>query len=153
MPTPKYWMMKTEPGEYSYQDLEQDGWTHWDGVRNYQAQNNMKAMAVGDLVLIYHSVGPKEVVGVAQVSRAAYPDPEEPEGSRWILVDIKPVKALSQPVHLKTIKEHNTLCDIPLVKQSRLSVMPLEKVDFNGLLKLGGVTQKAVQDALKAVSV
>lgn len=146
---PQYWMMKTEPNEFSYQDLERDGWTHWDGVRNYQAQNNMKAMAVDDLVLLYHSVGPKEVVGVARVSREAYPDPTEPEGSRWILVDIKPVRPLKQPVHLSTIKAHETLAEIPLVKQSRLSVMPLDKKDFADLLKLGGVTMKSVTEAAK----
>ena len=135
-PSPKTWLMKTEPNEYSYQDLERDGQTKWDGVHNYQARNNMKLMAVGDWVLIYHSVGPKEVVGLAQVSKAAYPDPNDDTG-KWVLVDVKPVCPIKKPVHLDVIKQHPVVQDIPLVKQSRLSVMPLSWDAFTCLLELG----------------
>ena len=134
--SPNYWLMKTEPGEFSYEDLEREGWTHWDGVRNHQAQNNMKQMAVDDLVLIYHSVGPKEIVGIARVSKTAYPDPTAEPGSKWIVVDVKPVQKLAQPVHLSTIKQTPELAEIPLIKQSRLSVMPLSKTDYDRLLQL-----------------
>ncbi len=129
--------MKTEPGEYSYQDLERDGWTHWDGVRNHQAQNNMKQMAVGDEVLIYHSVGPKEIVGIAKVSKTAYPDPTAKPGEKWIVVDVKPFKRIATPVKLAQIKTTPTLLEIPLVKQSRLSVMPLEASVFKALVAMG----------------
>lgn len=140
----QYWLMKTEPGEFSYQDLVNDGWTHWDGVRNYQAQNNMAKMAIDDLVLIYHSIGPKEIAGVARVTKTVYPDPTEPEGTRWNAVDIVPVAEINAPVHLKTVKAHPTLCEIPLVKQSRLSVMPLDKKDFEALLELGETPLKTI---------
>ena len=138
------WLMKTEPGEYSFEDLVRDGKTMWDGVRNYQAQNNMRQMMTGDQVLIYHSVGPKTVVGVAKVCREAYPDPNEPEGSKWILVDIEPVGALKNPVSLHTIKTHPTLCTISLVKQSRLSVMPLDQDEFDKIVSIGEGVQKLV---------
>lgn len=134
----KYWMMKTEPGEFSFADLVRDGKTKWDGVRNFQARNNMKAMAVGDQVLIYHSVTEKAVVGIAQVSKSHYPDPVDNEKGQWVLVDIKPIKALKRPVELAEIKAHATLSEIPLVKQSRLSVIPLNKKEFDMLVKLGG---------------
>ncbi len=137
-PMIQYWLMKTEPGEYSYEDLERDGWTHWDGVRNHQAQNNMKQMAVGDEVLIYHSVGPKEIVGIAQVSKRSYPDPTAKPGEKWIVVDVKPLKKLATPVKLAQIKATPDLLEIPLVKQSRLSVMPLEKPIFDQLVQMGG---------------
>ena len=135
----QYWLMKSEPGEYSFDDLLKDGQTMWDGVRNYQAQNNMRQMKQDDRVLIYHSVSEKQVVGVAEVCREAYPDPAEPEGSRWILVDVRPIKKLPTPVTLATIRATPALANIALVKQVRLSVMSLEKEAFETLLSLGGL--------------
>ena len=118
-------------------EFEKDGSTYWDGVRNALARNNLKAMAVGDRVLFYHSNEGKEVVGVAKVTRTAYQDPTT-DDERWVVVDLVPVKALATPVELATIKADRALAGIPLVKQSRLSVMPLEKKAFDRILKLGG---------------
>jgi predicted RNA-binding protein with PUA-like domain len=134
---PNYWLMKSEPNEYSYQDLEREGRTHWDGVRNHQAQKNMRAMKVGDLVLIYHSVGPKTIVGIAKVVKEHYPDPTADPDTKWQVVDIVPVKAFTDEVSLKDIKAREDLADIALVRQSRLSVMPLEKTEFKTLLAMG----------------
>lgn len=134
----QYWMMKSEPGEYSFGDLMRDGKTHWDGVRNYQARNNMKLMKRGDQVLIYHSVGPKEVVGVAEVAREHYPDPVDNEKGQWVLVDIKPVRKLQKPVTLAEIKAEPKLGEIALVRQSRLSVLPLTKAEFETIVKMAG---------------
>jgi predicted RNA-binding protein with PUA-like domain len=133
-----YWMMKTEPNEFSFEDLLRDGRTKWDGVRNFQARNNMKAMKQGDQVLIYHSVGPKDVVGIAEVSREHYPDPVDNEKGQWVLVDIVPVRALKKPVNLTQIKTDPALANLPLIKQSRLSVLPLTKAEFDHIVKLGG---------------
>lgn len=131
----QYWILKTEPGAYAWEDLQRDGKTHWDGVRNYQARNNLQAMKQGDWALIYHSVGPKELVGVAEVIKTAYTDPAEPKGP-WVCVDIKPVQALKQPVHLDQLKADATLKEISLVKQSRLSVCPIEKTTFESIMQL-----------------
>ena len=133
------WLMKTEPGSYSFEDLLRDGSTEWDGVRNYQARNNLKEMAVGDLVLIYHSVGPKEIVGIARVSVKAHPD-STTDDERWECVDLVPVKALDNPVSLATIKADSRLADIALIRHSRLSVAPLTDEEFKYLLKLAGTT-------------
>lgn len=133
----QYWMMKTEPGEYSFDDLLRDGVTRWDGVRNFQARNNMKLMKKGDAVLIYHSVTDKQVVGIAEVGREHYPDPVDNEKGQWVLVDVTPVRKLKTPVNLATLKATPTLADIPLIRQSRLSVMPLAKADFDTIVKLG----------------
>ncbi len=135
---PSYWLMKTEPGEFSYDDLERDGHTLWDGVRNYQAKNNMCAMAKGDLVLIYHSVTQKAVAGIAKVTKTAHQDPTDDTG-KWVVVDLAPVKKLKEPVELATIKATASLAEIKLIKQSRLSVMPLEKKEFDTLVKMGGL--------------
>ncbi len=134
----QYWLMKSEPGEYSFEDLLRDGQTKWDGVRNFQARNNMKLMKKGDPVLIYHSVSDKQVVGIAEVSREHYPDPVDNPKGQWVLVDIKPVRKLKKPVDLATVKETPELADIALVRQARLSVMPLSKAEFETLVKLGG---------------
>lgn len=134
---PNHWLMKTEPGEYSYQDLEREGRTHWDGVRNHQAQKNMRAMVVDDLVLIYHSVGPKKVAGVAKVVKEYYPDPTANPGEKWQVVDVVPVKAFAKEVSLAEIKARDDLADIALVRQSRLSVMPLTATEFKALLAMG----------------
>lgn len=134
-----YWLMKTEPGEFAFEDLEREGHTCWDGVRNHLAQRHLRAMAVGDEVLIYHSVGPKCVVGVARVSRTAYPDPTAEPGAPWMAVEVLPAYRLPTPVTLAVIKQTPTLSDIPLIRQSRLSVMPLTAQAFGQLLTLGGL--------------
>lgn len=132
----QYWMMKTEPGEFSFEDLVRDGKTVWDGVRNYQARNNMKAMKKGDQVLIYHSVTEKALAGIAEVSREHYPDPKDNPKQDWVVVDIKPVRPLKRRITLAEIKDTPDLADLPLIRQSRLSVMPLEKKYFDRLVTL-----------------
>lgn len=131
-----YWLIKSEPGEYSFDDLLRDGSTVWSGVRNYAARNFMRAMKEGDLVLYYHSVDDKEVVGVCKVSKAFYPDPTASEGD-WSVVDVVPVCKLKKAVHLSAIKEKPELQNIGLVRIGRLSVMPLEKTEFDLLLQMG----------------
>ena len=132
----KFWLVKQEPIKYSWEQLVKDKVTGWDGVRNYQARNNLKAMKLGDLLLFYHSVVGKEVQGVARVSKEFYQDPTTTD-LRWVAVSIKPVKKLSRPVTLEEIKNHPKLQNIPLVKQSRLSVLPITKSAFNAILELG----------------
>ena len=134
-----YWLIKSEPYKYAWDELVKDRWTYWDGVRNYEARNNLAAMKVGDLCLYYHSNEGKEVVGVAKVSREAYPDPTT-DDERWVVVDLAPVKPLQQPVTLADIKADAALAGIPLIKQSRLSVMPIEKRAFDRILKKGATT-------------
>ncbi len=131
-----YWLVKSEPFKYAWQQLVKDGWTYWDGVRNYSARNNLAAMHKGDLVLYYHSNEGKEVVGVARVRKESYPDPTT-DDERWVVVDLEPVRALAEPVSLATIKADARLRDIPLVRQSRLSVMPIPKPAFDRILALG----------------
>jgi predicted RNA-binding protein with PUA-like domain len=132
----QYWLVKQEPADYSWAIFERDGRAAWTGVRNYQARNNLRAMKKGDFVLFYHSVTEKQVVGLARVERAAYPDPTATEGD-WSCVDLVPVKALSQPVGLEAIKSDPGLKDVPLLKHTRLSVMPLTRPSFERLLELG----------------
>ncbi|MBI5915363.1 MAG: EVE domain-containing protein [Bacteroidetes bacterium] len=132
-----YWLVKSEPGEYSFDDLQKDGRTIWSGVRNYAARNNLRAMKTGDLVLFYHSVDDKEVVGICTVVRESYPDPTA-EGGDWSAVDIAPLKKLSNPVYLSVIKATDELKNIALVRIGRLSVMPLEHVEFKKIVELGG---------------
>ena len=131
-----HWLVKSEPFKYSWSDLVKDGSTYWDGVRNYQARNNLREMQVGDYALYYHSNEGKEVVGVAEVIRTAYQDPTT-DDDRWVVVDIAPVKPLKVPVPLAQIKADPKLRQIPLVTHSRLSVMPLEKSAFERIVKLG----------------
>ena len=133
----KHWLAKSEPFKYSWDQFVKDGSTYWDGVRNAQARNNLAAMKKGDYVLYYHSNEGKEVVGVAKVTREAYQDPTT-EDERWVVVDLKPVKALPEPVTLAAIKSDAKLSEIALVKQSRLSVMPIDKRSFDRIVKLGG---------------
>ena len=132
----KYWLVKSEPYKYSWEDLLKDKWTYWDGVRNYQARNNLKEMKCGDIVLYYHSNEGKEIVGVSEVIKEHYQDPTT-DDERWVVVDIKPIKTLKKAVTLKTIKEDDRLQDIALIKQSRLSVMPIKKKEYDIILKLG----------------
>jgi predicted RNA-binding protein with PUA-like domain len=131
-----YWLVKSEPFKYSWDDLVKDGSTYWDGVRNYQARNNLREMKVGDYALYYHSNEGKEVVGIAKVTRSAYQDPTT-DDDRWVVVDVAPVKPLKVPVALAQIKADPQLLQIPLVTHSRLSVMPIEKSDFERIVELG----------------
>lgn len=129
------WLVKQEPEAYSWQNFLKDGKTAWTGVRNFQARNNLRAMKRGDLVFYYHSVTDKQVVGLARVEKEAYPDATAEEGD-WSCVDLVPVKTLKKPVSLEEIKTDKLLKDIPLVKQSRLSVTPLKEAQFKHLLQL-----------------
>ena len=131
-----FWIVKQEPSKYSWEQFEKDGSTYWDGVRNYQARNNLIAMNKGDLILFYHSVIGKQIVGIAKVTRESYPDPTT-DDDRWVVVDLKPIKEFKIPVSLDQIKTHKELTEIALIKQSRLSVMPITKKEFQILLKLG----------------
>ncbi|HWQ93719.1 MAG TPA: EVE domain-containing protein [Clostridia bacterium] len=134
----RYWLVKQEPEAYSWSTLAREGKTAWTGVRNFQARNNLREMKQGDRVLFYHSVSEKQVVGIAQVQREHYPDPTAREGD-WICVDLVPNAELKQPVTLETIKQDKALSGMPLIKQSRLSVMPVEKEQFDHITRLGGV--------------
>jgi predicted RNA-binding protein with PUA-like domain len=133
----QYWLVKQEPEAYSWKDLQRDGSTDWTGVRNFQARNNLLAMKAGDPVLFYHSQTDKAVVGVAEVARTAYPDPTA-DSEQWVAVDIRPVRSLNRPVTLAEIKTHGKLGQIALIKQSRLSVMPLAEEEFAAILELSG---------------
>ena len=134
---PKHWMVKSEPASYSWEQFTKEGRAAWTGVRNFQARNNLRAMQVGDLVLFYHSVTGKEIVGIAKVAREAYPDPTADEPG-WDCVDLVPVKPLKNAVTLDTIKATPAFKDIALLRQSRLSVMPLAPAEFAAIKKLGG---------------
>ncbi len=134
-----YWLVKSEPFEYSYDDLVKDGKTQWDGIRNYAARNHLRDMKKGDLVLYYHSRKGLEVVGIAKVAKEAYPDPTAEKGD-WSVVDLVPHKAFTKPVTLTDIKATPELSEIPLVRIGRLSVMPLEKAAFMKILQMGATT-------------
>ena len=131
-----YWLIKTEPGAWSWDDQVRDKVTEWDGVRNHQAANNLKAMKKGDLALFYHSVNEKQVVGVAEVVKEFYPDPKDKSG-RFVMVDVKAVKPFTKPVTLAQIKAEPRLKDIALVRQSRLSVMPIEPAAWRLICAMG----------------
>ncbi len=132
-----YWLVKSEPFVFSFQQLMEDGKAVWDGVRNYTARNNLRAMKLGEQVLFYHSREGLEVVGLCEVLREYYPDPTAETGD-WSAVDLKPLGALRQPVSLKTIKADPSLQGIALVKMGRLSVMPLTDAKFMRIMELGG---------------
>ena len=130
-----YWLVKSEPDSYSWDDLVAEGKTSWTGVRNFTARNNLRNMHVGDEVLFYHSVTDKAVVGIAKVVRAAYPDPTAKEGD-WSAVDLAPIKRLRNPVTLDQIKTKRSLKNISLVRQSRLSVHALAAAEFREIVRL-----------------
>ena len=131
-----YWLVKSESDKYSWNDLKKDKETYWDGVRNFQARNNMRAMREGDLVLFYHSVKEKEIVGIAQVtSEEAYQDPTT-DDERWVVVDIKPVKALKKPVSLADIKDNKALSKMKLRVQPRLSISRVQDTEFEEILTM-----------------
>jgi predicted RNA-binding protein with PUA-like domain len=132
-----FWLVKSEPSSYSWLDFKRDGGTSWTGVRNYTARNNLRKMRKGDEVLFYHSVEEKSVVGIAKVTRTNYRDPTAKEGD-WSAVDLVPIKSLPRPVTLGDIKQARQLRKIQLVRQGRLSVMPLTAAEFNGIIKMGG---------------
>ena len=133
----KYWLVKSEPGAWSWDDQVKAGVTFWDGVRNYQASNNMKAMKTGDRAFFYHSVNEKQIVGIVEVVREYYPDHTDKSG-RFGMVDFKAVKPVEKPVTLADIKATPELQDMALVRQSRLSVMPVTAKEWQLLLKMSG---------------
>src|SRR2546428_8714791 len=140
-PSTGLWMVKQEPETYSWDDFMRDGRTDWTGVRNFQARNNLKQMKVGDRVLFYHSGTGKCVVGIAEVAKAAYPDPTA-DDPQWVAVDIKPVKALPESVPLASIRYHPRLSKLPLIRQSQLSVMPLTKEEFSVIVTMGSENKR-----------
>jgi len=131
-----HWLVKSEPFKYSWEKFNEDGRTFWDGVRNYQARNNLKAMKEGDLVLFYHSNEGKNVVGIAKVVKEFYQDPTT-DDANWVVVDLAPVETLKNPVSLEQIKAEPSLADISLIRQGRLSVMPLKANEFDKILEMG----------------
>jgi len=134
--TTQYWLVKQEPEDYSWDDFVRDGRTAWTGVRNYAARIHLKAMQPGDAVLFYHSGESKSVVGLARVAKSAFPDPTADEPG-WVAVELTPVEALAKPVTLAQIKADASLQAIGLVRQSRLSVMPLKSAEFANIKKMG----------------
>ena len=132
----QHWLVKQEPESYPWDAFVRDGGTAWEGVRNYQARNNLRAMGVGDRVLFYASGESKSVIGIAEVARAAFPDATADEPG-WVAIELKPVRALARPVSLAQIKAEPALAQIALVRHTRLSVMPLGRVEFNRIVKLG----------------
>ena len=131
----KYWLLKSEPDAWSWENQVKEGASMWDGVRNYQARNNLKEMKKNDLCFFYHSVTERSVVGIVKVVKEYYPDPTDKTG-RFVVVDVKATKKLKNPVSLDQIKENSKLQDIALVKQSRLSVMPLKKTEWDIIIKM-----------------
>jgi predicted RNA-binding protein with PUA-like domain len=132
-----HWLVKSEPYKYPFAQLVKDKRTTWDGVRNFEARNNLRAMKKGDLLLFYHSNEGKEIVGVAKVVREAYVDPTA-EGEDWSVVDIAPVTALTTPVTLASIKGDEKLAEMQLLRRSRLSVVPVTGAEFARVLSLSG---------------
>ena len=131
----KYWLLKSEPEAWSWDNQVKEGASMWDGVRNYQARNNLKEMKKNDLCFFYHSVTERSVVGIVKVVKEHYPDPTD-ETDRFVVVDVKAIKKLKNPVSLEEIKENEKLKNIALIKQSRLSVMPIKKIEWEEIIKL-----------------
>ena len=131
----KYWLLKSEPDAWSWDNQVKEGASMWDGVRNYQARNNLKEMKKNDLCFFYHSVTERSIIGIVKVVKEYYQDPTD-ETDRFVVVDVKAIKKLKKPVSLDQIKENNKLKDIALVKQSRLSVMPLKKTEWDIIIKM-----------------
>ncbi len=127
-----YWLFKSEPGAWSWEDQQRDGTAEWDGVRNHQACNNMKAMKIGDLAFFYHSVNEKQIVGIVEVVKEYYPDPSD-ESARFGMVDVKAVKPVNRPVTLAEVKAEPRLENLALVRQSRLSVVPVSDEEWRVL--------------------
>ena len=136
----QYWLVKQEPTAYSWEQFAADGKTDWTGVRNFQARNNLRSMKLGDSVFYYHSVNGKAVVGIAKVTKEAFRDPTAAEGD-WSAVELTPVKPVDPPVTIDQIKAETRLLDMPLLKNSRLSVMKLAKYQFDTILELSSGAQ------------
>lgn len=132
----QYWLVKSEPFKYSWEQFLADGKTFWDGVRNYQARNNMRAMKLGDVAFFYHSNEGLHIVGMAEVIREAYPDPTINDPT-WVAVDLKPMATFTHPVTLSTLKADPLLQQMALVKQGRLSVCPVTEAEFDRIVVLG----------------
>lgn len=133
--TKNYWLVKSEPSAYSWDNLLHDKHTRWDGVRNFEARNNLRAMKMGDLVLYYHSGEGKEIVGIAKVVKEGYADPTATEGD-WCAVDLAPVKALARPVALATLKADKALADLAVVRKPRISVVKILPAEFARILEM-----------------
>jgi len=134
-----YWLMKSEPSSYSWRDMARDGKTNWNGVRNFQANNSLKAMKKGDRCFFYHSGDDRAIMGIVKVVQQFYPDTADATG-KFGMVDVEIVKPLKSPVTLMDIKKNLNLKNLPLIKQSRLSVMPISEKEWNVILKMGGTT-------------
>mgnify|MGYP001427618027 FL=1 len=134
----KYWLLKSEPNTWSWDNQVKEGASMWDGVRNYQARNNLKEMKKNDLCFFYHSVTEKSVVGIVKVVKEHYPDPTDKTGL-FVVVDVKAMKKLKNPVSLAQIKENKKLKNIALIKQSRLSVMPIKNIEWKEIIKLSSI--------------
>ena len=139
----KYWLLKSEPDAWSWDNQVKEGASMWDGVRNYQARNNLKEMKKNDLCFFYHSLKEKSIIGIVKVVKEYYPDPTDKTG-RFVVVDVKATKKLKNPVSLDQIKENIKLQDIALVKQSRLSVMPLKKTEWDIIIKMSNQLKKII---------
>lgn len=133
-----YWMVKSEPSKYSWEQFQKDKITHWDGVRNFAARNNLRAMKKGDHVFFYHSNEGLAIVGIAKVAKEAYQDPTT-DDPNWVVVDLKPFKSLPKPVTLKQIKAEQELSQMDLVRLSRLSVGAVKEQEYEKILKMGGL--------------
>lgn len=133
-----YWLVKSDPDTYSWNNMTKDKRTFWDGVRNFQARNFLKEMKIDDLVLFYHSQSEKSIVGITKVVKEYYPDPTT-DDDRWVVVDLEVVDSLQKPVPLETIKSNPILANLPLIKQQRLSVMPLNKEQYDEIIRLGTI--------------
>lgn len=133
-----YWILKTEPDAYSWDNLVKDGSTSWTGIRNFQARNNLKKMALGDQCFIYHSGEERQIIGLAEVTKAAYPDPSDKD-MEWFAVDIKAVKELNKPLTLAELQNKPGLHDLVLIRQARLSVSPVTEAEATIILKMSGV--------------
>jgi len=131
-----FWLMKSEPAAYGWDDLVRDGGTEWDGVRNNAATLHLKAMQPGDRAFLYHSMSDKAVVGIMEIARAARPDPKAKEGERWVSVAVRPVEPLPRPVTLAEIKAEPRLKDMELIRQSRLSVAPVREAEWRLILDM-----------------
>jgi predicted RNA-binding protein with PUA-like domain len=133
-----YWLMKSEPAAYSWDDLVRDGGTEWDGVRNNAATLHLKAMKAGDRAFLYHSMSDKAVVGVMEITREARPDAKAKEGERWVSVAVRPLEPLPRPVTLAEIKAEPRLAAMELIRQSRLSVAPVREEEWSLILQMAG---------------
>jgi predicted RNA-binding protein with PUA-like domain len=130
-----HWLLKSEPFKYSWDQMVKDGRTHWDGVRNHQAALNLKAMKIGDTAFFYHSNEGKEIVGIVEIVKEAYPDPSDP-AARFVMVDVSPVKPVARFVTLAAMKAEPALDDLALIRQSRLSVVPVSNVHWDHILNM-----------------